>query len=54
MINLLLRLGVLSPSLSSSGVLTIPYTKNMEGGKDFSPGTPFTMTDILQAIRKSK
>ena len=48
------EVGERTPSLSSSGVLTIPYTKNMEGGKDFSPGTPFTMTDILQAIRKSK
>ena len=48
------EVGERTPSLSSSGVLTIPYTKKMEGGKDFSPGTPFTMTDILQAIRKSK
>tara|TARA_Y100000114_G_scaffold35863_1_gene31394 strand:- start:5272 stop:7131 length:1860 start_codon:yes stop_codon:yes gene_type:complete len=48
------NIGVRTPSLSSNGVLTIPYTKKMDGGKDFSPGTPFTMTDILQAIRKSK
>lgn len=48
------NIGERTPSFSSSGVLTIPYTKKIEGGKDFSPGTPFTMTDILQAIRKSK
>ena len=48
------NIGERTPTLSSSGVLTIPYTNKIEGGKDFSPGTPFTMTDILQAIRKSK
>jgi hypothetical protein len=48
------EIGERTPTLSSSSVLTIPYTKKMEGGNDFSPGTPFTMTDILQAISKSK
>jgi len=48
------EIGERTPTLSSSGVLTIPYTKKMEGGNDFSPGTPFTMKEIFQVIKKSK
>tara|TARA_R100000951_G_scaffold116374_1_gene127891 strand:- start:16524 stop:18404 length:1881 start_codon:yes stop_codon:yes gene_type:complete len=48
------NIGERTPTLDSSGVLTIPYTTKMEGGNDLSPGTPFPMKEILQVIKKSK